>query len=183
MEQPAAGVLLIAEPFMKDPNFMRTVVFLCDHQAEGSVGFVLNRQYNISLNDLLDLDIDRNIPIFYGGPVQLDNIHFLHQRPDLISGGIEIINGVYWGGEFDEVVELLKTNQLDENDIRFYIGYSGWGEGQLEEELATNSWLTAKDRKRIVFHSNNDELWKDALDLLGKEYEIMKNFPIDPQLN
>lgn len=183
MDQPTSGFLLIAEPFLKDPNFMRTVIFLCEHQHEGSVGFVLNKLFDSSLNELIDLETDKEVPVFYGGPVQTDTIHFIHQRPDLIQGGIEVIKDLYWGGNFEEVLALLNAGKIKENDIRFFIGYSGWGEGQLEEEMASNSWLTVKAVNNIVFHNNNESLWKDALDLLGKDYTIMKNFPIDPRLN
>ena len=108
MIEPGPGILLIAEPFLKDPNFMRTVVFLCDHQEEGSFGFVINRAYKHTLDELMNNAEDLKIPVFYGGPVQMDTIHFLHQYPDKIPGSYEVLNGIYWGGEFETAITLLK---------------------------------------------------------------------------
>lgn len=183
MIDPAPGILLIADPFLKDPNFLRTVVFLCEHREEGSFGFVLNRQYENTLDELIPELEGHKIPVYYGGPVQVDTIHFLHQLPEEIPGGQEVIKGVYWGGDFDAVVRLLKNRNIDPERIRFYIGYSGWSEGQLTEEMNEKTWLTVKANRRLVFHKDYAEIWKDALKLLGGDYEMMVNFPIDPQLN
>jgi putative transcriptional regulator len=183
MQDPRPGMLLIADPFLKDPNFMRTVVFLCEHQQEGSFGFVLNRQYDQYLDDILpDLD-GIHLPVYYGGPVQVDTLHFLHTIPDIIPGGYEIEDGVYWGGDFELLTQLLKEGSVDTSRIRFYLGYSGWSDGQLTNELKEKSWLTVEAKKKIVFHKNLDEIWKDSLKELGGDYEMMINFPIDPQLN
>ena len=94
-----------------------------------------------------------------------------------------MIKGVHWGGDFDMVMQMIKKNEIDANKIRFFIGYSGWGEGQLNEELTGKSWLTVKAIRKLVFHKKHDEIWKDALKQLGGDYEMMINFPIDPQLN
>lgn len=178
-----AGMLLIADPFLKDPNFQRTVVFLCEHQDEGSFGFVLNRSYEYTLNELVSGLDDLTIPVFYGGPVQIDTIHFLHQYPDLIPGGYEVTDGIFWGGDFELAINLIRDKQIDPQRIRFYIGYSGWGSGQLNDEMKEKSWLTVQANRKIIFHKKADEIWKDSLRLLGGEYEMMINFPIDPQLN
>jgi putative transcriptional regulator len=177
------GILLIADPFLKDPNFKRTVVFLCEHQDEGSFGFVLNRHYEYTLDELVTGLDDLKIPVFYGGPVQIDTIHFLHQYPDLIPGGYEIVDGIFWGGDFETAISLIRNKEVDLQRIRFYIGYSGWGSGQLSDELKEKSWLTVQANRKIIFHRETNEIWKDSLRLLGGEYEMMINFPIDPQLN
>jgi len=183
MIDPATGVLLISDPFLKDPNFMRTVVFLCEHKEEGSFGFVLNRKYENTVDELIPELEGFTIPLYYGGPVQLDTIHFLHQYPDEIPGGLEVIKGVYWGGDFEMATELIKNNSVDINKIRFFIGYSGWASGQLKDELNEKSWLTVKAVKKLIFHKHHEEIWKDSLKQLGGDFEIMINFPIDPQLN
>jgi putative transcriptional regulator len=183
MIDPGAGILLISDPFLKDPNFMRTVVFLCEHQEQGSFGFVLNRKYENTLDELIPELEGIKIPVYYGGPVQTDTIHFLHQYPDEIPGGVEVIKGVYWGGDFELLVDMIKKNSLDADKIRFFIGYSGWGVGQLNDELNEKSWLTVKAVRKIVFHKNHEEIWKDSLKQLGGDFEMMINFPIDPQLN
>lgn len=183
MIQPAPGVLLIADPFLKDPNFLRTVVFLCEHKEEGSFGFVLNRSYRSTLNELLPEMEEHQLPVYYGGPVQKDSLHFLHQLPHEIPGSIEVMKGVFWGGDFDAVIQLVHTDKLDNNRIRFFVGYSGWGSGQLKTEMDDKTWITAKATRQLVFHPDEKETWKDALKLLGGEYEMMKNFPLDPQLN
>ena len=183
MIEPGPGILLIADPFLKDPNFLRTVVFLCEHKDEGSFGFVLNRQYENTLNELIPELDQYHLPVFYGGPVQQDTIHFLHQYPDEIPGGIEVLKGVWWGGDFDKLVELIKKGSIDAAKIRFYIGYSGWSNGQLTDEMKEKSWLTVKATRKLIFHRNYEEIWKDALKQLGGDYEMMINFPIDPRLN
>lgn len=174
---------MIAEPFLKDPNFMRTVIFLCDHQEEGSFGFVINKAFSHTLDELVSDITDLKIPVFYGGPVQMDTIHFLHQCPDKIPGSYEVLDGIYWGGDFETAVTLLRNGEINMEKIRFFIGYSGWGGGQLNDELKEKSWLTAPATRKLVFHRNTDEIWKDALKHLGGDYEMMANFPVDPQLN
>ena len=183
MIEPAAGILLIADPFLKDPNFLRTVVLLCEHQQQGSFGFVLNKQIEQTLGELItDLE-GYNLPVYYGGPVQMDTIHFLHQYPNLIPESVKVINDIYWGGNFETVTALIKNNNIDLNKIKFFIGYSGWGDGQLTAELKEKSWLTVSANCNLVFNTMQDEIWKSSLRMLGGEYEMMINFPIDPQLN
>jgi len=181
--EPAPGILLIADPFLKDPNFKRTVVFLCEHQDEGSFGFVLNRTYDHTLDELINDADGIKTPVFYGGPVQLDTIHFLHQYPDKIPGSFKVMDGVYWGGDFEKVISLLKAGEIETSKIRFFIGYSGWTEGQLKDEVKEKSWLTVEATRKLIFHKKADEIWKDSLRHLGGDYEMMINFPIDPMLN
>ncbi|MFM9908157.1 MAG: YqgE/AlgH family protein [Chitinophagaceae bacterium] len=183
MIEPTAGILLIAEPFLKDPNFMRTVVLLCDHQTEGSFGFVLNRHYKHTLNELMNNLDELPLPVFYGGPVQMDTIHFLHQYPDKIPGSQEVQKGIFWGGDFEIAISLLQKGGIDKNKIRFFIGYSGWSDGQLTNELKEKSWLTVEANRKIVFHKEAEEIWKESLKLLGGDYEQLVNYPTDPQLN
>jgi len=183
MVEPGPGILLIADPFLKDPNFLRTVVFLCEHREDGSFGFVLNRQYQNTLDELIPELEDYKFPVYYGGPVQQDSIHFLHQYPEEIPGSIEVLKGVYWGGNFDALVDMIKSGKADADKVRFFIGYSGWSDGQLGTELKEKSWLTVQATPELIFHEDYNEIWKDSLKELGGDYEMMINFPVDPQLN
>lgn len=183
MVSPEPGILLIADPFLKDPNFMRTVIFLCEHQEEGSFGFVVNKQFEQTLDELMEGFDGQRIPVYYGGPVQMDTIHFLHQYPEKIPGGTQVMKGVYWGGDFNVLSDMVKNGEVDFNKVRFFIGYSGWGSGQLTDELKEKSWLTVSATRKLIFHKEPADIWKDSLIHLGGGYEMMINFPIDPQLN
>lgn len=183
MIDPAAGALLISDPFLRDPNFMRTVVFLCEHSPEGSFGFVLNRPFEQTLDEFVpDLE-GFMIPVFYGGPVQSDTLHFLHAMPGLIPGGLEVVTGVFWGGDFQKVVELINSGEIEKDKIRFFIGYSGWSEGQLEGEISDKSWLTTVGHPGLVFHPDAAEIWRDAIREMDDKYHPIMHYPIDPQLN
>ena len=183
MIKPAQNILLIADPFLKDPNFMRTVVYICRHSDEGSFGFVLNKIFNQTLDELITGLDGIEMPVYYGGPVQTDTVHYIHQYPELIPECYKISSDIYWGGDFETVKALLKTNQIDHEKIKFFIGYSGWEKGQLEIELTEKSWLTATATQKIVFDTASDIVWKESLKHLGGKYEMLINFPIDPQLN
>jgi putative transcriptional regulator len=183
MISPSKGTLLIANPFLKDPNFSRTVIFLCEHRSEGSFGFILNKRFPKTLEELVPELGSKAFPVFQGGPVQKDALHFLHQYPGLIMGGEEVMNNVYWGGNFESLMINLKNNEIESNRIRFFIGYSGWSEGQLDDELKEESWLTVRATRKLIFDTDPEDVWKDSLKHLGGNYEMMINFPIDPQLN
>lgn len=183
MVSPSQGTLLIANPFLKDPNFSRSVIFLCDHKDEGSFGFVLNKKIPKTLSELVPEFENFDFPVFQGGPVQGDTLHFLHQYPDLISGGEEVFENVFWGGNFEGLLINLRNNDIDPNLIRFFIGYSGWTGGQLDGELKEESWLTVPATKDLIFNTDPEDVWKNSLKHLGGDYEMMINFPLDPQMN
>ena len=184
MITPATGTLLIADPFLKDPNFMRTVVLMCRHtQEEGSFGFVLNKIYHQTLDELIPALAGYEYPVYTGGPVQMDTLHYIHQYPALLTDCQKIAEDIYWGGDFEILKLLIKNNEIAEDKIKFFLGYSGWGTGQLEDEMKEKSWLTVNAIRKIVFETEREEIWKASLKHLGGKYEMMIHFPTDPQLN
>lgn len=183
MTEVKAGTLLISDPFLQDPNFMRSVVLICEHDENGSFGLVLNRKYNTTLGSLFKKLIDCDYPVFYGGPVQPDTLHFIHSVPHLIEESIDIGHGIFWGGDVESIFENIQNGKIKSGDIRFFVGYSGWDEGQLNAELSSRSWILKAARKNLVFHAEPDTIWKEALKDMGGEYQQMVNYPIDPQLN
>jgi putative transcriptional regulator len=179
---PKAGCLLIAEPLLNDPNFVRSVIFLCEHGPEGSVGFVLNQPTSYTLQDLLPELYVSSLSIYQGGPVQGDTLHMIHRVPE-IPGGMPIIDNVFWGGSYEALKDMIWRNTFEPSEIRLFIGYSGWAAGQLEQEISEGSWLVADPTEDILFETNPDEIWKKAIGLLGKKYAYLANIPIDPNLN
>lgn len=181
--EPGKGKLLISEPFLPDPNFTRTVVLLCEHNQEGTFGFVLNKPSLLRLEDVLEDVGNYNGLLYVGGPVQQDTLHFVHSRED-IDGGVEIAQGIFWGGNFEKVLIMLRNNQADARDFRFFLGYSGWGEGQLVDEINQNSWIVSDVASpRQIFEKGIDSLWKEVLREMGGKYKMISNYPIDPRLN
>ena len=184
MIAPGMGTLLIAEPFLKDPNFIRTVILMCRHTGEeGSFGFVLNKIYHQTLDELIPELESFEYPVYTGGPVQMDTLHYIHQYPDLLTDAQKISAGIYWGGDFEILKDLIKNKKIETDKIKFFLGYSGWGTGQLEDEINENTWLTVNNTRKIVFDTTIEEIWKTSLLHLGGKYEMMIHFPTDPQLN
>lgn len=180
--KPAAGKLLIAEPFLTDPGFARTVVLLCEHGEDGSIGFVINRPSVSHISDLLP-ELDNNtLPVFDGGPVQNDTLHMIHRMPGL-AGGMEILPGIFWGGSYSDLMQVLDQQPVDDKLIRLFIGYSGWGKGQLEEELKEGAWLVANSDNGLIFGADSARVWQDSIRSLGKSFAYLANMPLHPQLN
>lgn len=181
--KPAKGRLLIAEPFLKDPNFIRSVILLCEFQKAGCLGFVLNKLADSTLGDLVSGLEHLSVPVYYGGPVDITTIHFLHIYPELIQGGFPITENIYWGGDFETATSLITSGKISTEGIRFYLGYSGWEENQLQDELKEGSWVVSKSKSEIIFLPETDLMWKEALLAMGGDYGLLINAPIDPQLN
>lgn len=182
--KPKKGDLLIAEPaIIGDVSFNRSVVLLADHTQEGSIGFILNKPLEYSINDLVP-EVEANFKVYNGGPVEQDNLYFIHKVPQLIPNSIEISLGIFWGGDFSKVAELISNEIINENDIRFFLGYSGWDTNQLESELKANSWLVTENvYKKNIIEKDYEFLWKEKMLELGGEYSIWSNAPENPSYN
>lgn len=182
--EPERGDLLISEPYLSDPNFDRTVILLCEHDENGSFGFVLNKPAKSNLSELIEEVDGFDADVHVGGPVQQNTLHFLHRSPAKLSGDKEIINGIFWGIDFDGLLTSINTKMVSENDLKFFVGYSGWSEGQLMDELRAKTWIVYKKATpELVFETNAEELWKEALKNMGGKYRIISNYPTDPRLN
>ena len=178
------GHLLIAEPsIIGDLSFNRSIILIADHNPEGSIGFILNKPLDFTLQDLIP-EIEIPFEVYNGGPVEQDNLYYIHKTPELIPNSIEISDGLYWGGDFQKVTELIKKDQLKGEDIRFFLGYSGWETNQLTSELRSNTWILSENmhRKRII-EKVNTSFWKEKMLELGGDYSIWSNAPENPSYN
>jgi len=180
---PARGRLLLSEPFMGDYYFGRSVILLVEHNKEGSVGVILNKPATAGFNEVLKDFPEFDAPIYIGGPVETNSLFYIHTLGDQIEGAVEIKNGVFWGGDIDSIKEMILLKIIKPEDIRFYIGYSGWGEEQLKSELKRNSWLVAPTNKESIFETDPLEMWSKFIDKMGSEYRYWNKFPIDPNMN
>ena len=183
-EKLEKGHLLLAEPsIIGDLSFNRSVILLADHTDEGSVGFILNKPLKYTIKDLLP-EIESNFKIYNGGPVEQDNLYFIHNVPHLISNSIEISNGIFWGGDFEDTKELINTGVIKKKNIRFFLGYTGWDSEQLENEMNANSWILIKNSyENKILGKASVHFWKEKIVELGGEYLIWSNAPENPILN
>lgn len=181
--EPRQGRLLISEPSLRDLYFKRSVVLLADHNKEGSFGLILNKPVDVKLNKIIKDFPGFEAKVYLGGPVKTDSLFVLHTLGDVIENSMEIMNGLYWGGNMDTIMELASNDKIDPSRIRFYVGYSGWGEKQLDDELKENSWFVAIPNIQEILKKRPDAMWPDLMRNLGKEYAIWANYPADPVLN
>lgn len=183
MLKPKKGRLLVAEPsILNDDAFNRAIVLLTEHTENNSVGFILNKPLSYSINDLLP-EINCFFNIYQGGPVEQDNLYFVHRIPELLDNSIEVANGVFWGGNFKQLKKILNEGLLEESDIRFFLGYSGWDKNQLETELNENSWFVAENDFENIFSNDEETLWKNKLLQKGGTYKLWANAPSNINLN
>ncbi len=180
---PEKGRILVSEPYLPDPNFDRTIILLCEHSEEGSLGFVLNKPSEASVDDMLHDMKGYPGKMFVGGPVQQDSLHFIHRYPAL-EDSVEIAEGIFWGGHFERLIFLLQTKQIAPEDVKFFIGYSGWSEGQLEEEMESNSWIVSDQAtEELIFETSPKVMWQKVLKNMGGRFSVYSNYPEDPRLN
>ena len=181
--KPLKGKLLIAEPsILNDSSFNRAIILITEFTANNYVGFIFNRPLKYTINDLLP-DIVCDFTIYQGGPVEQDNLYFVHRVPDLIPESIEVDKGVYWGGNFESLKHLLNEGLIESDEIRFFLGYSGWEKEQLSNELRSNSWFISENDFENIFSSENESLWRNKLIQKGGNYKLWANAPSDINLN
>lgn len=178
------GKLLIADPsIIEDDIFSRSVILITNSDSKNCIGFMINKPTNYAIGDLLP-EINSEFLVYDGGPVEKDNLYFIHTLPHLIDHSEEIGNGIYWGGDFEQTKNLINQNKINKNEIRFFLGYSGWSIEQLEQEMENKSWIIAENtQKKSLLNDNSKIIWKNSLLEIGGEYIIWANAPENPILN
>jgi putative transcriptional regulator len=177
------GSILISEPFLSDNYFKRSIVLITEHTPEGSVGFVLNKQVDLKVQDVIQdfPDIDAGISI--GGPVNTNTIHYIHTLGEIIPDSVKITKDIYWGGNFDVLKELVALGKIKKYDVRFFLGYAGWASKQLEDELSENAWLVSELSSEMIMKAESSNTWNQILGNMNNKYQVWANFPENPGLN
>lgn len=181
---PERGSLLISEPFLVDRYFSRSVIYLCDHNQSGSFGFVLNNYVETGLKEMIEDFPDVEVRVSIGGPVDTSNLFFIHSLGDEIENSALISDGLYMGGNFQSVREILEKDQKKIDCFRFFIGYSGWESKQLESELDEKSWVVLNQTPQaLILNTQKDDLWTELMSKMGGKFKVMSTFPKNPSDN
>lgn len=175
--------MLLAEPFMADPNFKRSAILLCEHTDEGSTGFILNKSLDMRVDELVADFPTFDAGVYFGGPVQIDSMQYIHNVGELLEGSTKIAEGIYWGGDFNKLKFLISSELIQPDNIRFFLGYSGWSDGQLLDELSLGSWVVTGMDANYLFKSKSDQLWQQAMYNKGDLYTVIANMPDGPSWN
>jgi putative transcriptional regulator len=180
--KPKQGIILISEPSLRDFYFRQSVVLLAEHNEDGTFGVIINKPIEARVKDVIGDFPDFDGTVYLGGPVKTDSIFFIHTL-DEIEDAMPIMEGLYWGGNIDAIRDRILTGTLREEDIRFFVGYSGWNPSQLDAEIKEKSWVLSHTTAEEVIKHKPERLWSDYLKNMGKDYAIWANFPADPSFN
>ncbi|MDX1904516.1 MAG: YqgE/AlgH family protein [Thermonemataceae bacterium] len=175
------GDILIASPFLEDTNFEKSVILITECNETGHIGFILNKPLDVSLQDVLNTFVEEEFSLFYGGPVS-DNALFYVHRFDKIKDAMPILPHLYWGGDFEQIKDLIARKGVQNNDIRFFAGYSGWSPGQLEEEIKEKAWILQKTTS-LIMKTPVEFIWRDKIRRMNNEYAYWANMPANPSMN
>ena len=177
------GKLLISEPTLADSYFKRAVVLLTEHNDSGTVGFILNKRVEMRLNEAIEEFKEFNFPLYFGGPVKRDNLFYVHTLGNLIEGSMAISEGLFWGGNFETLKDLILEGRATDKEVKFFLGYSGWEPKQLQREMEEHSWFVSNSNKSLIMQDSDKEMWRQLMKAMGSEFAMLSNFPDNPSMN
>jgi putative transcriptional regulator len=181
------GTLLAAFPDMLDPNFMHSVVLICQHTDQGAYGVITNRPTQFTVKDLLPQHAllgKSKFPVFLGGPVDHTTLQFVHVVPEAIPGGLSIDGKLWLGGDLDALGRYLAQKPRQAlRKVRLFLGYAGWSAGQLDNELGTGSWLPAPPSLEALFGAPGEPTWRRVVRSIGREGNELEQQPPDVSWN
>lgn len=177
--------LLVAHPLLNDGFFNRSVIFLMQPETEdeGAFGFVINFRTNLMLRDIRPNLKNGNFPIYSGGPVSRNHLFFFHSLGDKINHASKICDNVWFGGDFDEILEYAESGMLKNNDVKFIIGYSGWAPGQLKDEIQRKAWLSTQIQEEDILSPMDIHAWGEYLYKIKRSLRIFGELGYDVSLN
>jgi putative transcriptional regulator len=148
-----AGIFIQSTHVLNDTVFEDVVIFITEYNEKGAMGFVINKIFMRSFNELEEFKHTVNFPMYEGGPVDREHLYFLHQRPDLIEDGETIAHGIYLGGNLRQAVEAINDGTIGQNHMKIFVGYCGWDKGELEAEIEEGSWVLIEGSREMLFQS------------------------------
>lgn len=184
--KPYQGALLISEPFLRERYFNHSVICLTEYEkGKTAMGIVLNKTTMFHLQDLIEtITTEEDIPIYCGGPLSCDRLFYIHTLGNIIPDSVKIIDGLYIGGNFDNIINYINCNWDTNKYIRFFIGYSGWDINQLDEELLKNVWAVAPiNNIETLFEGEENAYWHKYVRTMGNAYKGWLYHPENPQSN
>lgn len=184
-ELPRKGSLLISAPFLRDYHFARSVVLMIEHNDEGSMGIVLNKNFSnlVSLNEVIpEFASLPPIPLYKGGPISNDTLFYLHTFADL-TDALPLGKGLYLNGDFEKMKKYILSGGYTHGFVRFFMGYAGWQKGQLEQEIESNTWMVSNDSHVDLLNMYLRDLWQETLYELGGKYAVWSRYPKYPIMN
>jgi putative transcriptional regulator len=178
------GILLVAPTLSNDLYFNKTVVLIVEHNENGSVGFVINKPTEFLADKIISGINNFDSKIFFGGPVQVNTLHFIHSVGESITNTEKVTNSIYWGGDFEEIYKKINNGEIDNRHVKFFLGYSGWAPGQLENELNMNYWHMVPSEKYLKYiWEDSSQLWQKIMTDFGINKKLINIIPPDPSLN
>ena len=172
------GNILIASPnLLFDSFFSKTIILIVDHTKDGYTGFILNKALKLKIKEV------KEFTIYSGGPVSNENLYFIYKTKEPIKGSLKVTENLYWGGNIDEIFKLIKEKVITKSKIRFFIGYSGWDNNQLKNEIKNKNWIVGKNKTGNILNINSQEHWKNEMKKLGGEYLLWSESPENPISN
>ena len=184
-EFPRQGSLLIAAPFLRDYQFSRTVILMVEHNEEGSMGIILNKNFSnlMTLNEVVpELASLPPIPLYKGGPVGRDTLFYLHTL-SYLKDALPLGNGLYLNGDFNQMQQYILSGAPTQGVARFFMGYAGWQKGQLKQEMKQNTWIVNNESQVDLLNMYLRDLWQEALFDMGGKYTIWSRYPKYPFMN
>lgn len=177
------GKLLLDSGQLTGSFFARTVILICQHDADGAFGLVLNRPTGGKAGDAIVANLPealKELPLFLGGPVQPTAMSFLHSDVFLPDGNV--MANLSLGHSLDELLDVGESFS-PEKKVKLFAGYSGWAPGQLEDEIRRQAWLIHPASLEVVFSHDTRSLWSRLMRQKGWQYQLLAQIPDDPSLN
>lgn len=184
--RPRIGGLIVAEPFLREEYFNHSVILIADYApGKSSMGLVMNRNTDYMLHEVLELEgMKEEIPVYCGGPLSTDRLFYVHRMPDLIEGSTPLSDGLWIGGDFDQVCSYISQGMPIEGNIRFLIGYSGWDAGQLDDEINNHVWAPTDIPENFnALTGEEDSYWHAVVRRMGKRFRNWRLQPMNPGNN
>ena len=181
---PKKGRILLSDPFLGDEYFQRSAIFLCEHSKNGSFGFVLNNYVTVEINELNNHFPEIKTNLSLGGPVETERLYFLHTLGKELNESLELNKGIFIGGDFEQLTNMITESHFKYKQIRFFLGYAGWEAKQLQAEIKNNHWIVS-DEVSIdeVMDVSLKDPWKYFMQKLGIKYSVISRFPLNPNDN
>lgn len=177
------GRFLISDPFLQGPFFDRSIIYIVEHGKEGTIGYIINKPTNLYPDEVIKDLYNFSGELYIGGPVGVTTVNFVHNLGSLVPQSRAISKTLSWSGDFKAIMELINIGVATAESVKFFLGYSVWQKGQLEDEIEDQSWIVANLPESALLSNTPHISWTESMKGLGGIYKAWAEFPKNPSYN